>query len=182
MAYRESSPDLSVLVRDAQAGQVEAFEGLYRLFSGRVHAICRRLVGERALAEDLVQETFVRAWQKLGTFEAGTNFGAWISRIAVNTSLSERRAGARREARETARETPPEPLQSEEKPLAGEGANIDLERAIANLPPSARRIFVLHDVEGYRHEEIANLLGLATGTSKAQLHRARTALRKALKS
>ncbi len=174
-----TSPDTDVLVREAQEGDLGAFEALYREHCGRVFAICLRMSGSHPQAEDLVQETFVRAWQKLGSYEIGTSFAAWIARVAVNLALSARRSAARRGARENA--------VAELVPATGhEGASgsgslgIDLERAIAALPASARRVFVLHDIEGYRHREIATLLGVATGTSKAQLHRARTALRKAL--
>ncbi len=173
--------DTDQRVRAAQAGDLVAFESLYRAFSGRVYAICKRLCGDQSQAEDLSQETFVRAWQKLGSFEAGTNFKAWLSRVAVNTSLSGLRAQTRRGQRETTVARLPETPGADPGRCA-RATNVDLERAILSLPPSARRIFVLHDVEGYRHGEIAQMLDLATGTSKAQLHRARTALRKALTS
>ncbi len=178
MVATDEHRSLEELVQLARRGDSGAFEEVYRAQAGRVYAICLRIAGDRAAAEDLAQETFVRAWRKLGAYEPGTNFPAWIAKVAVNTALSDRRSVSRREARETTRETLPEP--GEKGEVATSGERMDLERAIASLPPAARRVFVLHDVEGYRHREIAAMLGLSTGTTKAQLHRARAALRKDL--
>jgi RNA polymerase sigma-70 factor (ECF subfamily) len=167
-------PDLAV--RRAQSGEVGAFEQLYRAHIGRVFAICRRLAGEETLAEELAQEAFVSAWRHLGTYRPGTSFGAWLSRIAVNTCLSDRRSRGRREGHEA---SPPErepAAPAERSPELG----LDLERAVDRLPGAARAVFVLHDVEGWRHDEIAARLGVTAGTSKSQLHRARGLLREAL--
>jgi RNA polymerase sigma-70 factor (ECF subfamily) len=168
---------LGELVRRARGGDLLAFEALYRRQVGRVYALCRRVSGDGARAEELVQETFLRAWQKLGTLRRDEDLPAWLHRVAVNTALGERRSRSRGEDREG----PLDEERTEETtgaPPAGLG--LDLERALDTLPPGARAVFVLHDVEGYKHEEIAGLLKVTVGTSKAQLHRARRLLRKAL--
>lgn len=167
------------LVRQAASGDVRAFEALYRKHVGRIHGAIWRLVGgAQARAEELTQEAFVRAWQKLAGFRHESAFGTWLYRLAVNTALMELRS--RRGAEDLEDELP-------ETELPGHGAaprrhdiGIDLERAVARLPPRARAVLVLHDVEGWRHEDIAQELGMAVGSSKAQLHRARGLLRRAL--
>jgi RNA polymerase sigma-70 factor (ECF subfamily) len=168
------------LVRRAQEGDVSAFETLYRDNVSRVFALCCRLAGDAALAEELAQDVFVRAWQRLGTFRGESAFSSWLHPLTVNVALSERRSRRRRTAHVTATDdlTPFE--KAPERPPAGPEAGVDLERALATLPPGARAVFVLHDVEGYKHDEIAELTGVAAGTSKAQLHRARRLLREAL--
>jgi RNA polymerase sigma-70 factor (ECF subfamily) len=167
-----------VLVRDAQAGDLAAFEQLYRQNVGRVFAVCLRMAGDASLAEELAQDVFVRAWEKLGSFRGESAFSSWLYPLTVNVALSERRSRRRRTARVMATEDPT----VFEKPVARNDpdAGFDLDKALQTLPPGARSVFVLHDVEGYRHEEIAKLTGVATGTSKAQLHRARRLLREAL--
>lgn len=167
------------LVRRAQGGDVSAFETLYRDNVSRVFAVCCRMAGDAALAEELAQDVFVRAWQRLGTFRGESAFSSWLYPLTVNVALSERRSRRRRNAHVTTTDdlTPFE--KGPERPARPE-AGVDLERALATLPPGARAVFVLHDVEGYKHEEIAELTGVATGTSKAQLHRARRLLREAL--
>ena len=170
------------LVRRAQAGDRVAFEQLYRDNVGRVYALCYRMAGTADLAEELAQDVFVRAWQKLGSFRGESAFSSWLHPLTVNVALSERRSRRRRVARVmttddlTEFERPGPPTRAD-----GPEAGFDLERALATLPPGARAVFVLHDVEGYKHAEIAERTGVATGTSKAQLHRARRLLREALK-
>ncbi len=169
------------VVERAQAGDVAAFERLYRENVDRVFALCLRLSGDRGRAEELTQDVFVRAWQKLGSFEGKSAFSTWLHRIAVNVVLGERRADGNR----LARVAPTDDLEAAEasappRRAHDPGIGIDLERAIATLPPGARAAFVLHDVEGYKHEEIARMRGWAVGTCKAQLHRARKLLREAL--
>ena len=169
------------LVQRAQAGDKVAFEQLYRENVGRVYALCFRMAGTADLAEELAQDVFVRAWQKLGSFRGESAFSSWLHPLTVNVALSERRSRRRRVARVmttddlTEFERPGPPTRSD-----GPESGFDLERALATLPPGARAVFVLHDVEGYKHEEIARLTGVATGTSKAQLHRARRLLREVL--
>jgi RNA polymerase sigma-70 factor (ECF subfamily) len=168
------------LVKDAQNGDLLAFERLYRDNERKVFALCLRLSSDAALAEELTQEVFVRAWRKLGSFRGESAFSTWLYPMTVNVALSERRSRRRREARIVAAE---DPAQLERVPGAPRHeAGFDLERALATLPPGARTVFVLHDVEGRTHEEIAALLDLAPGTSKAQLHRARRLLREVLES
>jgi RNA polymerase sigma factor (sigma-70 family) len=168
-------------VARAQAGDTEAFESLYREYVGRVHGLCRRMAGGDPMrAEDLTQEAFVRAWERLETFREGSAFGPWLMRVAVNVVISDRRSWRRHRSKEDGVEDL-EAFESS-RPPAPEGAAVDLEKAVATLPDRARQLFVLHDVEGYRHEEIAQMTGLAVGTSKSQLHRARMLLREALAS
>jgi RNA polymerase sigma-70 factor (ECF subfamily) len=143
-----------------------------------VLATCLRLAGNRADAEDLVQEVFVKAWDRLDAFRGDSAFGTWLHRVAVNAFLQQRRGASRRAAREELAddiESLPALAVSEDP-----GERMDLEHAIAALPPGARTAFVLHDVEGYRHEEIAEMSGIAAGTVRAQLHRARRLLMEAL--
>ena len=169
---------LTETVARAQQGDRRAFEHLYREHVGRVHAVCIRILANGPKAEELTQDVFVRAWQMLPGFRGEAAFSSWLHRLAVNVVLVHFRTEKRREARVTAVEdlTIFDRAQTSGSP----GGNIDLEQAIAGLPTQARTIFVLHDVEGYKHEEIAEQLGLAVGTSKAQLHRARKLLMEAL--
>jgi RNA polymerase sigma-70 factor (ECF subfamily) len=168
------------LVRAAQDGDLVAFERLYRDNERKVFGLCLRLSSDPALAEELTQEVFVRAWRKLKSFRGESAFSSWLYPLTVNVALSERRSRTRRTARIVATEDPAS-LERAPRPPAPE-AGFDIEKAIAALPPGARAVFVLHDVEGRTHEEIAGLLKLAPGTSKAQLFRARRLLREALGS
>ncbi len=164
------------LARQAAAADVAAFEALYRRHHRRIHAVIVRLVGQAgARAEDLTQETFVRAWQALPGFRFESAVATWLHRLAVNTTLMEMRARRSRpwhDGDEDGLEASASP-DSVGRAMLGR----DLERAVASLPPRARAVLVLHDVEGWKHEEIANELGMAVGSSKAQLHRARGLLR-----
>ena len=166
------------LLARARTGDVEAFEQLYRDHVGRVYAVCLRMTGDPSEAEEATQEAFVRAWQKLETFRGTSAFSTWLHRLTVNVVLS----GFRSKHRRTSRVTVTDRLETLEREGSGPRADLraDLEWAIASLPEGARRIFVLHDVEGYKHREIAEMTGLAAGTCKAQLHRARKLLREAL--
>ena len=153
----------------AASGDLTAFERLYRRHCGRVHALCLRLTADGDRAEELTQEAFVRAWSKLGSFGHRAAFGSWLYRLAVNVVMDDERRLRRRT-------DPPPPAE----PTGSPAQRIDLERAVAGLPTKARQVFVLHDVEGYRHREIARIMGIRVGTSKGQLHRARRLLRQAL--
>jgi RNA polymerase sigma-70 factor, ECF subfamily len=168
------------LVRQAQSGDLVAFERLYRDNERKVFGLCFRLSGGPELAEELTQEVFVRAWRKLASFRGESAFSSWLYPLTVNVALSERRSRRRRDARIVATEDPASLERAPRTPAPEAG--FDLEKAMAALPPGARAVFVLHDVEGRTHEEIGKLLGLAAGTSKAQLHRARRLLREALGS
>jgi RNA polymerase sigma-70 factor (ECF subfamily) len=157
----------------AQGGDGRAFERLYRRHATRVHSLVRRMVPDDD-AEELTQDVFVRAWQKLGTFRGDAAFGTWLHRLAVNLMLERRhQLGTRRKRYEDDDATLALVPARRDTPEAA----MDLEGAMTRLPDGAREVFVLHDVEGYRHEEIAEMLGIAAGTSKSQLHRARMALR-----
>ncbi len=165
------------LVQAAMDGDTAAFETLYRRHAGRVHGTVLRLVGhDRGRAEELVQDAFVRAWQKLPTFRRQSAFGTWLYRLAVNTALMALRSQAADPVRMLPDDALPEAADRPFCPAERE----ELERAIATLPPRARAVLVLHDVEGWRHRDIAAELGMATGTSKAQLHHARQRLRQVL--
>jgi RNA polymerase sigma-70 factor (ECF subfamily) len=166
------------LVARSRDGDESAFGDLYRTHAGRVYALCLRLEADAARAEELTQDVFVRAWERLGSFRGESAFGTWLYRLAVNVVLSDRRAAWRRARRVFTAEDPS--VHERARDTAGPGLALDLEQAIAALPPGARAIFVLHDVEGYQHGEIATLMGVAEGTSKTQLFRARRLLRQAL--
>ena len=166
----------AALARRAAAADVPAFEALYRRHHRRIHAVIVRLVGQAgARAEDLTQETFVRAWQALPGFRFESAVATWLHRLAVNTTLMEMRARRSRPWHDGDEDG----LAASASPDTVGRAMLgrDLERAVASLPPRARTVLVLHDVEGWKHEEIANELGMAVGSSKAQLHRARGLLR-----
>jgi RNA polymerase sigma-70 factor (ECF subfamily) len=167
------------LVARAARGDVRAFEELYHAHIGRVFALCLRMTGDQHLAEELAQESFVRAWQKLGTFRGASAFSTWLHRVAVNVVLGHLRGVGRRDVCDGGGAEDDAPGRA--APISHPGETIDLERAIGGLPDGARTVFVLHDVEGFRHHEISQLTGIAVGTSKAQLHRARKLLRKALR-
>lgn len=162
----------------AASGHCDAFEQLYRAHAGRVYAVCLRLCGNVTEAEEHTQDAFVQAWKKLPLFRGESSFGTWIHRIAVNTVL----AAGRARGRYASRITTTDDLTPFERPAGAvaPGVRMDLDAAIQALPNGARAVFVLYDVEGYRHEEIATLLGIAEGTSKAHLHHARRLLREAL--
>lgn len=165
-------------VRRAQQGDQAAFQALYRDHVGRVYALCLRLAGNPGEAEEYVQDVFVRVWERLGSFRGESAFSTWLHRLTVNVVLHARRSAARRSGRVRLAEDPLE-LESVAAPATAPAG--DLGQAIARLPEGARMVFVLHDVEGYQHDEIAGLLEIAEGTSKAQLFRARRLLREMLK-
>lgn len=160
----------------AQGGDPAAFERLYRVHVGRIHSLARRMAGADS-ADDMTQEVFIRAWEKLGTFRGDASFGTWLHRLAVNLILSRRESQRRRESRFVSAD---EVIRSAGARLVRPWVRMDVEKAVERLPDGAREIFVLYDVEGYTHEEIANMVGISIGTSKSQLHRARMLLRKYL--
>jgi RNA polymerase sigma-70 factor (ECF subfamily) len=159
----------------AAAGDPRAFERLYRIHVARIHGLARRMAGPDD-ADELTQEIFVRAWEKLRTFRGESGFGTWLYRLAINLILSRRESRAHwRRRHEEGADTDALPARA-----AGTEHRMDFESAIVTLPRGARQVLVLHDVEGYKHSEIAGMLGVTTGTSKAQLHRARMLMRAAL--
>jgi len=164
--------DESVWVKKAQAADSKAFEALYRQQVGKIYALCLRMTGNASEAEDCTQEAFIQAWRKLDKFRGESSFGTWMHKVAVNSVLGRMRKN-RREADRiqlvSENSSQPESL--------GDSAGIrDLERAINLLPSGARHVFVLQAVYGYTHEETGDMLGIAAGTSKAQLHRAKRLL------
>jgi RNA polymerase sigma-70 factor (ECF subfamily) len=165
-------------LRLAQQGDQNAFEQLYRLHAGRVYALCLRMAGDAVEARRLTQDVFVRLWERLNLFRGESAFSSWLHRLAVNVVLADRRAALRRVQRVVTASDAPSHVGAARNEWSPE--QLDLEQAIAALPPGARAVFVLYDIEGYDHQEISALTGIAVGTSKAQLHRARRLLREAL--
>ncbi|MEX0912487.1 MAG: RNA polymerase sigma factor [Gemmatimonadota bacterium] len=166
------------LVRRSQAGDAAAFETLYREHCDRIYAVCLRLSGDSQQAAELTQDVFVRAWSALAGFRGEAAFGTWLHRIAFNVVRQSQRSEKRRHSRIEIREDV-EPIgQPTREPDRGD--MIDLERAIAQLPPRARNALVLHDIHGYRCREVAEITGTAVGTIQAHLHRARKLLKEIL--
>jgi RNA polymerase sigma-70 factor (ECF subfamily) len=172
----------SGLVAAAVGGDSRAFEQLYRANVGRVYGLCVRLVsGDRVKAEQYTQDAFVRAWESLGSFRGGSRFSTWMHRLTVNVVLGDYRLLKRWVSFDDVAdegELPAEP--PSEHPQQRLGQRMDLDKALARLPKGARAVLILHDVEGYQHNEIAQLTGIAVGTSKAQLHRARKLMKEYL--
>ena len=174
--------DESRLVEAARNGDSAAFEKLYRSNRDRIYALLWRMCGgDAALAEDLLQEAFIRAWQKLDSFRGESRFGTWLHRLSANVALSDRRIRLRRIGREVAMDEVTERTAIGDRDVVAD-KRMDLEKAIAGLPERARSVLILYDIEGYRHAEIAEITGMAVGSSKAQLHRARKLIRKVLDS
>ena len=167
------------LIQSVRNGDHQAFEKIYRSYVNRIYALCLRLAGEKRKAEELTQDVFVRAWQKLHTFKGNSSFYTWLYRLALNQIIS----ALRRENTYHSTEMPSAEWENAVNPQARFSLDVrmDLETAIQALPRGARMVLVLHDVEGYRHGEIADMLGISDGTSKAQLHRARKLIREVLK-
>jgi RNA polymerase sigma-70 factor, ECF subfamily len=188
-ARRDEPNELSEAeaIRRAQQGDAEAFERIYRLHSRRVFSLCLRMVGNQAEAEDLAQEAFLQLFRKIQTFRGESAFSTWLHRLTVNVVLMRLR---RKTAAETSLEEmsesheegggPPKEVGIADLKLAGSVDRVNLERAVAQLPPGYRTVFVLHDVQGYEHNEIAELMDCSIGNSKSQLHKARTRLRELL--
>jgi len=187
----ESVSTDAALIRAAQRGDSKAFERLYRIHVGRVMGLCLRMTRRRDVAEDCVQQTFVRAWRNLSAFEGRSAFGTWLHRIAVNEVLTQaRNRGTRIEADD--RSSVADVERDETGHALGVDASaglggagdasevMDVERVLATLPPGSREVVVLQAVYGYSHEEVADMLGIAVGTCKAQLHRGRRLLRERL--
>ena len=185
-AFKVTPPrdELAMVAADAEvadvalaaSGDAHAFERLYRTHVARVHGLARRMIGHEE-ADELTQDVFVRAWQKLGTFRGESQFGTWLHRLAINVLLAKRGALGTARARFDDSEGTFDDLRA--KPGSPELA-MDFETALQRLPAGARQVFVLHDMQGYKHEEIGTMLDISPGTSKAQLHRARMMLRKHL--
>jgi RNA polymerase sigma-70 factor, ECF subfamily len=165
------------LIQRAGAGDREAMQALYCRYADRVYTVVRRLAGEDALAEDWAQDTWIRAFRALPSFRGESRFGTWIHRIAVNSALHGRRWRDRRVDNEVALSPGQDVATRGQTPEL----KVSLERALDRIPPGMRQVLVLHDVEGYTHEEIASLLGVTAGTSKSQLFKARARMRELLR-
>lgn len=168
----ETSGDELEWVRRAQNADSSAFESLYRMHVDRVYGLCLRMTGNASEAEDCTQEAFIQAWAKLDRFRGDSSFGTWLHRVAVNTVLGRMRKSNRERDRMRA---VGDVLPANES-VGDSGGLQDLEKAMDELPSGARHVFVLHAVYGYSHDETGDMLGIASGTSKAQLHRARRLL------
>ncbi len=174
-------------IRLAQQGDAAAFERLYRLHNRRVYALCLRMLGNTAEAEDLTQEAFLQLFRKIATFRGESAFSTWMHRLAVNVVLMKLR---KKSGTETSLDQLTEPDEESGGPrrdfgtldlrLSGSIDRVNLERAVDQLPPGYKSVFVLHDVQGYEHNEIAEIMGCSIGNSKSQLHKARMRLRELL--
>ena len=175
------------LIEQAKQGDAEAFQALYHLHKRRVYSLCLRMTANTAAAEDLTQEAFLQLFRKIGTFRGESAFSTWLHRMAVNVVLMQLRKKALPvvpldDTVETEEDVPKKELGAPDPSLAGSIDRLQLQRAISDLPPGYRSIFVLHDVEGYEHNEIAEIVGCSVGNSKSQLHKARLKLRELLKT
>jgi RNA polymerase sigma-70 factor, ECF subfamily len=164
------------VVRRAQQGDVAAFESLYRAHSPQILALCRRMTGDERLARDLSQDAFVRAWERLPTFRGASTLGTWLHALAANVVITHLRGASRDALRMLSNDAT---LEISAR-TAHVDERLDLDSAVAKLPAGARTVFVLHDMHGYSHDEISQMTGIAPGTSRAQLWRARRALLRAL--
>lgn len=175
-------------IQRAQQGDAQSFASLYSFHKRRVYSLCLRMTGNTAEAEDLTQEAFLQLYRKIATFRGESAFSTWLHRLAVNVVLMHlRKKGlpeiSFQEALEPAEEDgPKKDIGAHDQALSGSIDRVNLERAIETLPPGYRIIFVLHDIEGYEHNEIAEMMGCSIGNSKSQLHKARMRLRELLKS
>jgi RNA polymerase sigma-70 factor (ECF subfamily) len=175
-------------IERAKQGDAESFEGLYVLHKRRVYSLCLRMTGNTAEAEDLTQEAFLQLYRKIASFRGESAFSTWLHRLAVNVVLMRlRKKGLPQVSLEETLEPqqeggPRKDIGTRDNVLAGSIDRINLERAIERLPPGYRMVFVLHDIEGYEHNEIAEMLGCSIGNSKSQLHKARMKLRDLLKT
>jgi RNA polymerase sigma-70 factor (ECF subfamily) len=174
-------------IERAKQGDAGAFEALYNLHKRRVYSLCLRMTANTASAEDLTQEAFLQLFRKIGTFRGESAFSTWLHRMAVNVVLMQlRKKGLPlvplEETMETEEDSPRKEPGADDPRLAGSVDRMQLQRSIASLPPGYRMIFLLHDVEGYEHNEIAAMVGCSIGNSKSQLHKARMKLREILKT
>jgi RNA polymerase sigma-70 factor (ECF subfamily) len=174
----EGEETVETLVTRAQGGDARAFERVYRSTVDRTYALCLRMCANAEEASELVQDVYVRAWQRLASFRGDSRFTTWLHRLTVNLVLQDRRSKGRRRARE--RTEADLERYARAAVVAMPGTRVDLERAIAGLPTKARQVLVLRDVQGYKYDEIARMTGVSLGTVKAQIHRARGLVKEAL--
>ncbi|MDZ7645368.1 MAG: RNA polymerase sigma factor [Woeseiaceae bacterium] len=169
---RQEAGDEPTLIEAARAGSTAAFEALYRLHIGKVYGLCLRMTGNASEAEDCAQDAFLQAWTRLERFRGDSAFGTWLHRVAVNAVLGRMRKSRREQDRlQVVHDT-----SAQHESIGDSGGLTDIEQALDELPSGARHVFVLHAVYGYSHDETGDMLGIASGTSKAQLHRARRLL------
>jgi len=174
------------LIARAQRGEEEAFAALFEAHKRRVYSLCLRMTGNTAEAEDLTQEAFLQLFRKISTFRGESAFSTWLHRLAVNVVLMHlRKKGLQQISLDEVDTSQDEPVKrdygSDDRRLIGSVDRIGLQKAIADLPPGYRAVFVLHDVEGYEHNEIAEIMKCSVGNSKSQLHKARMKLRERLR-
>ena len=174
-------------IEQAKQGDAEAFEVLYNLHKRRVYSLCLRMTANAAEAEDLTQEAFMQLFRKIATFRGESAFSTWLHRMAVNVVLMQLRKKGLvvvplEDDIETEEEAPKKDFGAQDLALEGSIDRLRLQNAIGKLPPGYRSIFVLHDVEGYEHNEIAEIVGCSIGNSKSQLHKARMKLRELLRT
>jgi RNA polymerase sigma-70 factor (ECF subfamily) len=168
------------LVSQARSGDTRAFEAVYRRLVGRIYGLCLRMSRDPQKAEELTQDVFVRAWERLGSFRGESKFSTWLHRLAVNVVLQAGRTAGRRESREEVVADPGLYLRRVKESMPE--TKMDLERAIAALPEGARRVLILRDIYGFKYDEIAQMQSVALGTVKAQIHRARKMVREKLET
>ncbi len=180
---KQKEPTDFELAQRSAAGDADAFEQIYRRHFRRVYALCLRMMSDPVRAEDMTQEVFVQLFNKIGSFRGESAFTTWLHRMTVNLVLMYfRKASTRSELLTDEGETPIQIVRGTENPEAMPVVDrIALERAVQQLPPGYRSVFVLHDVEGYEHDEIAKMMNISAGTSKSQLHKARLKLRQLLR-
>ncbi len=176
-ATTDAFADERALIRRAQGSDARAFEALYRMHVGKVYGVCLRMTGNVSEAEDCAQEAFIQAWNKLDKFRGDSAFSTWLHRIAVNSVLGRMRKSKREQDRIAAVTE----VTTTKFDTGDTGEMRDLSEAVDRLPEGARNVFVLHAIYGYSHNETGEMLGIATGTSKAQLHRAKRLLAQQLK-
>jgi len=175
------------LIKKAKLGDAEAFQALYDKHKRRVYSLCLRMTSNTAEAEDLTQEAFLQLYRKIATFRGESAFSTWLHRLSVNVVLMHLRkkslpvVSLEETTQGGEEDTPKKDFGAEDISLAGSIDRLQLQRAVEDLPPGYRTIFVLHDVEGYEHNEIAAMVGCSIGNSKSQLHKARMKLRDLLK-
>lgn len=176
--FEANAPDLA-LAQIAASGNISAFELLYERYHRRTYSLCLRMTNSQTEAEDLTQEVFIQLFRKIGSFRGDSAFSTWLHRLTVNQVLMYfRRRSVKNEKTSESGEMPEQTVSGTENPRKMPVLDrIALKNAVSELPPGYRNVFVLHDVEGYEHEEVANLLGISVGTSKSQLHKARLKLR-----
>ncbi len=182
----DKDPNEAELIERAKQGDAQAFQALYDKHKRRVYSLCLRMTANTAEAEDLTQEAFLQLYRKIATFRGESAFSTWLHRLSVNVVLMQLRKKSLpvvslEESTQGEEDTPKKDFGAEDLALAGSIDRLQLQKAVDDLPPGYRTIFVLHDIEGYEHNEIATLVGCSIGNSKSQLHKARMKLRDLLK-